>query len=78
MIAPEPGRAADAAGASGGLGAIHPAIRYGLLTARQCATPSRFQQRNALGAPRVGRTHIAWHLPRAVVLHASHACQRRS
>jgi len=42
--APEPGRAADTAGAVRGLGAIHPAKRYGLLAARQPATFSRSWQ----------------------------------
>jgi len=36
--APEPRCAADTAGAVGGLGAIHPAKRFGLLATRQPAT----------------------------------------
>jgi len=76
--APEPGRAADAAGASPGLGAIYPAKRYGLLTTQQCATFRRCWHLNIRGAPMVGRTRIAWHLPRAAVLHPAHARQRRS
>jgi len=42
--APEPGRAADTAGAARGLGAIHPAKRYGLLATQQPATFSRCWQ----------------------------------
>jgi len=75
--APEPGRAADAAGASRGLGAIHPAKRSGLLTNRHPPTSRRFWQPNAPRAPAVGRTRIAWQLPLPAVLHTSHACQRR-
>jgi len=41
-LAAEPGRAADTAGAVRGLGAIHPAHCYGLLTTRHPATFSRF------------------------------------
>ena len=76
--APEPGRAADAAGASPGLGAIHPAKRSGLLATRSPPTFNRFCHPNAPGAPLVGRTRIAWQLPRALVLHPAHARQRRS
>jgi len=76
--APEPGRAADTAGAVRGLGAIYPAKRYGLLATRQCATFSRCIHPAAPGAPEVGRTHIAWQLPLLAVLHPSDACQRRS
>jgi len=39
--APEPGRAADTAGAVRGLGAIYPAKRYGLLATQQPAPFSR-------------------------------------
>jgi len=78
LIAPEPGRAADAAGAAPGLGAIHPAMRYGLLATRQRATSRGLWQSIAPGASTVSRTHIAWYLPRAGVLHPSDACQRRS
>jgi len=42
--APEPGRAVDAAGASGGLGAIYPAKRYGLLASRHPPTSIRPRQ----------------------------------
>jgi len=76
--APEPRCAADTAGAVGGLGAIHPAKRSGLLASTQCATFRRWWQPKTLGAPRVGRTRIAWQLPPPVVLHPSHARQRRS
>ena len=74
----QPGRAADAAGAAHGLGAIHPAKRYGLLATRQRATFSLSRRTKTLGALAVGRTRIAWHLPPAVVLHAPDARQRRS
>jgi len=76
--ASEPGRAADAAGAARGLGAIYPAKRYGLLATHHPPTFNRFCHPNAPGASRVGRTRIAWHLPPAAVLHTSDACQRRS
>jgi len=76
--ATEPGRAADTAGAVRGLDAIYPAKRYGLLANRQRAISSRFCQISIFGAPRVGRTRIAWHLPLLGVLHPSDACQRRS
>jgi len=75
--APEPRRAADTAGAVRGLGAIYPAKRSGLLATTQCATFSRAWRLAAPGAPAVGRTHIAWQLPRAAVLHSPHARQRR-
>ena len=78
IIAPEPGRAADAAGASRGLGAIHPAKRYGLLAARQCATFTCSQRLSTLDAPGVGHTRIAWYLPLSHVLHPPDARQRRS
>jgi len=78
VAAAEPGRAADAAGAARGLGAIYPPKCYGLLATRRRATSSRLRQPEVPGAPQVGRTHIAWHLSRAAVLHPSHACQRRS
>jgi len=76
--AAEPGRAADTAGAVRGLGAIHPPKRFGLLVTRQRATSRRWRYPNAPRAPGVGRTRIAWQLPRAAVLHASDARQRRS
>jgi len=71
-------RAADAAGASPGLGAIHPAKRSGLLATWQCATFRHFWRPGVPRAPAVGRTRIAWYLPRAAVLHPLDACQRRS
>jgi len=77
-VAPEPGRAADTAGAVRGLGAIYPAKRSGLLATQLCATVRRSKQPKAPGAPGVGRTRIAWQLPPAAVLHRSHARQRRS
>jgi len=58
--APEPRRAADTAGAVCGLGAIHPAMRYGLLTTKQPATFSHFLRPKMPGAPAVSRTRIAW------------------
>jgi len=76
--APEPRCAADTAGAVRGLGAIHPAKRSGLLAARPTATFRRVRPPNVSRAPPVGRTRIAWQLPRPVVLHAAHARQRRS
>jgi len=77
-IAPEPGRAADAAGAARGLGAIYPPMRYGLLTTQHPLTFRPSRQCNVLVAPAVGRTHIAWQLPLTRVLHPLHARQRRS
>jgi len=74
----EPGCAADAAGAACGLGAIYPAIRYGLLTTKHPPTFRCFERPSVPGAPPVGRTRIAWYLPPATVLHRLHACQRRS
>ena len=77
-LAAQPGRAADAAGASPGLGAIHPAKRSGLWTTRQSPTSRHFLRPSTPGPPAVGRTRIAWQLPLSHVLHAPHACQRRS
>jgi len=56
-------RAADAAGAAPGLGAIHPAKRAGLLATSQPATFSDCGQPKTCGDPAVGRTRIAWYLP---------------
>ena len=56
--AAEPGRAADAAGASPGLGAIYPAKRAGLLATRQYATFRRWWRPKTPGAPGVDRTAI--------------------
>jgi len=78
LTAPEPRCAADAAGAVGGLGAIYPAKRFGLMATRQSATFRRSWQPKMCGAPGVGRTRIAWQLPLPVVLHPPGACQRRS
>jgi len=47
--APEPGCAADTAGAARGLGAIYPAKRYGFAPHRQPATSTGFSQLRALG-----------------------------
>jgi len=74
----QPRCAADTAGAVGGLGAIHPAKRFGLLATTQCATFRRSHHPTAPRAPAVGRTRIAWQLPLPVVLHPSDARQRRS
>jgi len=74
----QPRCAADTAGAVGGLGAIYPAKRFGLLATRQPATFRRAGQLAAPHAPGVGRTRIAWQLPPACVLHPAHTCQRRS
>jgi len=42
------------------------------------AQPSDVRWQTSMrGAPAVGHTRIAWHLPPAAVLHPSHACQRR-
>jgi len=76
--APEPGRAADAAGAARGLGAIHPAKRYGFTLPQKPATFTHVWYHEDLGARVVSRTRIAWYLPLLHVLHFSHACQRRS
>jgi len=76
--AAQPRCAADTAGAVGGLGAIHPAKRFGLLVTRQRATSRRSRYPNAPRAPGAGRTRIAWQLPPAHVRHAPDACQRRS
>jgi len=78
LTAPEPRCAADTAGAVGGLGAIHPAKRVGLLVTRQRATSRRSRYPNAPHAPGVGRTRIAWQLLLPHVLHPSDACQRCS
>jgi len=78
FAAPEPGRAADAAGAASGLGAIYPAKRYGLLATQKCATFRHCWRPSVLPTPQVGRTHVAWQLPPAAVLHPSDARQRRS
>jgi len=53
-------------------------MRYGLLATQKCATSTRFRRPQMLGVLSVGRTHIAWQLPPADVLHASDARQRRS
>jgi len=74
----QPRCAADTAGAVGGLGAIYPAKRAGLLVSQHPPTFSLLQLPNAPGAPGVGRTRIAWQLPPAIVLHPPDACQRRS
>ena len=71
-------RAVDTAGAAPGLGAIYSAKRTGLLANRQPATFSGFWRPSAPGNLQVGRTRIAWHLPRTGVLYPSHARQRRS
>jgi len=61
-----------------GLGAIHPAKRYGLLATRQPPTFKRVWRPTPPAAPKVGRTRIAWQLPLPGVLHAPDARQRRS
>jgi len=78
ILAPEPGRAADTAGAVRRLGAIHPA--NALRPAGNLTFPNlhTLPATRISGAPVVGRTHIAWQLPLLAVLHPSDACQRRS
>jgi len=61
-----------------GLGAIHPAKRSGLLAIRQPPTFRQLWRPATPPAPQGGRTRIAWHLPRAAVLHPPDARQRRS
>jgi len=68
--AAQPRCAADTAGAAGGLGAIYPAKRFGLLVTRQSATFSRAWRLAAPRTPQVGCTRIAWQLPLLGVLHS--------
>ena len=59
-LAAQPGRAADAAGAARGLGAIYPAKCYGLLATQHPPIFSLSRRTKILGPSTVGRTRIAW------------------